>query len=146
MEDSGRYYNEERPNGAIGIDLYTEVHMNGILGFLENSTGLYLTDTVDALETIAAHDTAKTLRVIQRIMNEHGVTVERLRSDFAKVPEWITTFRELHGGELSQMVHEARKLYIYKHTAEAPFELSLFVLVISCDAPRLRRVHFHALS
>jgi hypothetical protein len=110
------------------IDLDTEVHMNGILGFLENSTGLYLTDTIDALETIAARDTAETLRTIQRIMNEHGVTVERLRSDFAKVREWqITTFRELHGEELSQMadliVQEARKLDIYKHTAEAAFEL-----------------------
>jgi hypothetical protein len=66
--------------------------MEGILGFLENPTGFYFTDTIDALEIIAAHDTAKILRGIQRIMYEHGVTVERLRSDLDQLQEWqITT-------------------------------------------------------
>jgi hypothetical protein len=110
------------------IDFDTEVHMNGILGFLENSTGLYLADTIDALETIAAHDTAETLRAIHRIMSEHGVTVQRLRSDFADATEFeITSFRELHGEELSQMadliVRESKKLYVYDRGAERVFDL-----------------------
>src|SRR5262249_61545068 len=74
------------------IDFDTEVCMNGILGFLENSTGFYLADTIAAMEVIGAHGTAATLRTIQRIMAEHGVTHERLRGDFARLQEWqITT-------------------------------------------------------
>jgi hypothetical protein len=61
------------------IDFDTEVCMNGILGFLENSTGFYLADTIAAMETIGARGTGTTLRTIQRIMAEHGVTHERLR-------------------------------------------------------------------
>ncbi len=115
------------------IDFDTEVHMNGILGFLENSTGLYFTDTIEALETIAAHDTAKTLRAIHRIMSEHGVTVERLRSDFADAQEFqITSFSELHGEGLSQMadliVQESRELYVYDPAAERVFDLLLAYL------------------
>jgi hypothetical protein len=63
-------------------------------------------------------------------MNEHGVTVERLRSDFAKFREFqISTFRELHGEELSEMAdligRKVRKLYIYDRAAERLFDLLL---------------------
>lgn len=110
------------------IDFDIEVHINGILGFLENSTGLYFVDTIDALETISAHVTAGVLRAIQRIMNEHGVAVQRLRSDFANTTEFeITSFSELHGEELSEMadliVRESRKLYVYDRPAEQVFDL-----------------------
>jgi len=100
------------------IDFDTELSMNGILGFLENSTGRYLADTIAALEMIAAHDTAAVLLTIERIMADHGVTHERLRADNAHMQEWqITTFAESHGEELSQMAkaigREAEKLYLY---------------------------------
>src|SRR5215510_16286987 len=86
------------------IKFDSEVCQNGILGFLENSSGFYLADTIAAMEAIGAHDTAATLRTIQRIMAEHGVTHERLRGNFARLQEWqITTFAETHGEELSQM-------------------------------------------
>ena len=49
------------------IDLDTEVTMEGMLGFLENFTGLYLVETIDALETLSAHKAAGTLRSIERI-------------------------------------------------------------------------------
>lgn len=109
------------------IDLDTEVAMNGVLGFLENSTGLYLADTIDALRTISAHKAADTLRTIQRIMSDHGVTVERLRTDLNNAQLYqITNFRELHGEELlpmaEQIEHEARKLNIYD-PAEPVFDL-----------------------
>jgi hypothetical protein len=100
------------------IDLDTEVLINGMLGFLENSTGLYLAETIEALETISAHNAAGTLRTIQQIMADYGVTVERLRRDFdgAQLYE-ITSFLEMHGDELSPMAEqierEARKLDLY---------------------------------
>jgi len=102
------------------IALDTEVMMNGMLGFLENSTGLYLVDTIDALEAISAHKTADTLRTIQRIMSDHGVTVEHLRRNVnsGQLHE-ITNFRKTHGEELVPMAKqidgEARKLYIYHY-------------------------------
>jgi hypothetical protein len=103
------------------INFDTAVLMNGILGFLENSTGFYLADTIAAMEAIGAHGTAATLRTIQRIMAEHGVTHERLRADFARLQEGqITSFAETHGEELSQMAdlvdQESNKLYIYDLT------------------------------
>jgi len=109
------------------IALDTEVAMNGMLGFLENSTGLYLVDTIDALEAISAHKTADTLRTIQRIMSDHGATVERLRTDLNNAQLYqITNFRELHGEELmpmaEQIEREARKLNIYDPT-EPVFDL-----------------------
>jgi Domain of unknown function (DUF4375) len=97
----------------------TEVTMEGMLGFVENSTGRYLVDTIDALETIAAHQTAETLRSIQRIMSDHGVTVEHLRRNLNNAQLYqITNFRELHGEELvpmaEQIDREAQKLYLYR--------------------------------
>ena len=105
------------------IALDTEVTMNGMLGFLENSTGLYLADTIDALEAISAHKTADTLRTIQQIMSDHGVTVEDLRRNVNSGQLYeITNFRKTHGEELVPMAKqidgEARKLYIYQYHPE----------------------------
>jgi hypothetical protein len=109
------------------IDLDTEVAINGMLGFLENSTGLYLADTIDALETISAHKAAGTLRTIQGIMGDHGVTVERLRKDLEGAQLFqVTNFLELHGEERLPMAeevdNEAKRLDIYD-PAEPVFDL-----------------------
>lgn len=111
------------------IDLDTEVTMNGMLGFLENSTGLYLVDTIDALETISAHRTAGILRTVHKIMGDHCITVGQLREQgFANVRHHqIISFDQAHGPGLSQMAdqieHEAKKLYIYAAAGEAVFDL-----------------------
>jgi hypothetical protein len=109
------------------IDLDTEVTINGMLGFLENSTGLYLVDTIEALEMIGAHKAADSLRAIQQIMSEHGVTVERLRGDLDKAELFeITNFLELHGEDLVPMAEqiecEARRLNVYD-PAEPAYDL-----------------------
>jgi uncharacterized protein DUF4375 len=111
------------------IDLDTEVTMGGMIGFLENSTGLYFVDTIEALEKICAHRTADILRAVQKIMSDHGVTAELLRAQgFAGLQLYqITSFRETHGPELAQMAdlidREARKLYLYDDAGEAVFDL-----------------------
>jgi hypothetical protein len=109
------------------IALDTEVTMNGMFGFLENCTGLYLIETIEALEAISAHKAADTLRTIQQIMSDHGVTVERLRRDLNNAQLYqITNFRELHGDALlpmaEQIDREAQKLDIYDPT-EPVFDL-----------------------
>src|SRR5262245_4456216 len=115
------------------IKFDSELCQNGILGFLENSSGFYLADTIAAMEAIGAHGTAATLRTIQRIMAEHGVTHERLRGDLDRMQEWqITNFAESHGEELSQMAdlvdQESNKLYIYDRTHDREGE-DVFVML-----------------
>jgi hypothetical protein len=99
------------------LDFDTEVCMNGMLGFLENSTGLFLPETIDAFDKIGASETASVLRAIEKTLKKHGVTPSRLRADFAGTQEFqITTFRELHGdlGTMPNEVEEdARRLYLY---------------------------------
>jgi hypothetical protein len=109
-------------------DFDTEVQMNGILGFLENRTGGYLSDTIEAFDAISSHKTADTLRAVQRIMSGHGVTAEQLRSDLANVQEFqVGSFAELHGGRLADMAQQisdkAMSLYLYKQDGEPVFDL-----------------------
>jgi hypothetical protein len=99
------------------LDFDTEVCMNGMLGFLENSTGLFLPETIEAFDRIGASETASILRAIEKTLEKHGVSPARLRADFAGTQEHqITTFRELHGdlGTMPNEVEEdARRLYLY---------------------------------
>ena len=84
--------------------------MNGILGFLENSTGQFLSLTVEALQQIGAKQVARCLEGIQKIMETHGVTNEKLQDDQSNSTEFqITSFSELHGEELEQMCCEIEK-------------------------------------
>jgi hypothetical protein len=55
------------------IKFNTELHMSGIHGFLENNTGYYLSETIEALEAIGAHETARTMGNIRAILVRHGV-------------------------------------------------------------------------
>jgi hypothetical protein len=50
------------------VDFDTEVHMQGIVGFLGNSTGRYLAETIEALRAIGASKTAGTLAEIRAIL------------------------------------------------------------------------------
>jgi hypothetical protein len=99
------------------LDFDTEVSMNGMLGFLENSTGLFLPETIEAFGRIGASETVSILRAIEKTLEKHGVSPARLRADFAGTQEYqIATFRELHGdlGTMPNEVEEdARRLYLY---------------------------------
>jgi hypothetical protein len=55
------------------IKFNTELQMSGIHGFLENNTGYYLSETIEALETIGAHATARTMGNIRAILVRHDV-------------------------------------------------------------------------
>jgi hypothetical protein len=99
------------------LDFDTEVSMNGVLGFLENRTGLFLPETIDAFERIGASETAAVLRAIQGTLEKHGVTPSKLRAEFVGAePYTVTTFRELHGnlGTMpNEVEQDARRLYLY---------------------------------
>lgn len=99
------------------LEFDTEVSMNGMLGFLENSAGLYFAETIEAFGKIGATATVSVLYSIKNTLDRHGVTPSSLRADFTATQEFqITTFRELHGdmGTMPQEVQEdAQRLYLY---------------------------------
>lgn len=99
------------------LDFDTELNMNGMLGFLENSTGLFFPETIEAFKTIGAFETVAVLQAIGNTLERHGVTPSRLRGDFDGTQEHqITSFQELHGdlGTLPDEVEEdAKRLYLY---------------------------------
>jgi hypothetical protein len=99
------------------LDFDTELCMNGMLGFLENSTGLYLSETIEAFDKIGATETAAVLRAIEKTLERHGVTPSGLREDFESTQQYeITSFQQLHGdlGTMTDEIEEdARRLYLY---------------------------------
>ncbi|MCE9532239.1 MAG: hypothetical protein K8T89_14135 [Planctomycetes bacterium] len=101
--------------------------MNGILGFLENSTRAYLDQTVDAFRIVGAGQTATTLNQIRDAMQRHSVSYLQLRSDFQGTSEFqITSFSQLHPGreDFADAVSElADSLYLYDKSGESPFLL-----------------------
>jgi hypothetical protein len=111
------------------LDFDTELNMQGMLGFLENSTGLYFPETIEAFDKIGASETTLILRAIERTLERHGITLSGLRTEFAGTQEYkVTTFRELHGdlGTITTEIEEvARRLYVYGEpgTGEAVWSL-----------------------
>ena len=99
------------------IDFDTELNMNGILGFLENSTGLYLDDTIEVLERIGATEDYEILKNIKDIMLRYNVGTKRLRDNVNQGSQYeITSFLKIHGQEYYSMAEEinivAEGLYI----------------------------------
>jgi hypothetical protein len=89
------------------IDFDTEININGMLGFLENSNGQHLDKIVEALRLIGAHKSEHELRLVQDCMRSHGVSWERLRADFEGHEAFeVTSFSELHGDLLREFSDE----------------------------------------
>jgi hypothetical protein len=115
-------------NVFLFIDFDTEVIMGGILTFLENSTGKYLSQTIIAFETIGAVGNAKHLAQIREIMKSFNVDHNRLRKDFEGLKLFeVTTLEKTHGKELNPMVEAIQKaaesLYLGRGSEENPYEL-----------------------
>ncbi|MBP3952889.1 DMP19 family protein [Halalkalibacter suaedae] len=100
------------------INLDTELNMQGILGFLENSTGLFLGDTIDTLQRIQAKEDYEILKAINSILEQNNVSTQDLRNNVDNQMEYsITSFSETHSSKYDAMVLEisevADKLYLY---------------------------------
>jgi hypothetical protein len=114
---------------TLVLDFDTEVSMSGILGYLENSTGRWLSETIEAFALIGARETADILRRVQAAMNRHGTTPATLRSDVdAGTLHGVVSFGELHGLKSEDMSREvteiAGDLYVGDPDAqEEPWQL-----------------------
>lgn len=127
---TGDWPNLENPLhiAILLVDFDTELCMNGILGFLENSIGAHLDRTVAAFSILGDEITAAVLQDIQRVMKKHEVTHQLLRAPHKKTVEYqITSFSQLHGPSLDEFAdeatHVARRLYIYDQSQQSPFHL-----------------------
>ncbi|WP_379159147.1 DUF4375 domain-containing protein [Paenibacillus sp. sgz5001063] len=92
------------------IDLDTELTMNGILGFLENSSGQYLLETIQALQHIGAAEDAEILEQIKQQLD----TTPAQRKASPSLYE-ISSFQDrytLNAEVLDGILHKAEGLYL----------------------------------
>jgi hypothetical protein len=96
---------------VLVIDLDTELAMQGILGFLQNSTGHYLDLTIEALDAIGARRTAATMARIHAVLARHD-------ADPSRRPPGDTYIAALwaNGGDAirHEICAEASQLYLYQ--------------------------------
>ena len=80
------------------VDLDTEVAMNGMVNFIGNSTGLYASQTVEALERIGCAEDASVLRQILAAAEAAGMTHAAIQADLSNLSERsVACFSEVHG-------------------------------------------------
>ncbi len=99
------------------INFDTELNMSGILGFLENSSGIFFEDTIETLKRINAKEDYEVFIEMKSIMEKYGVTTDDLNEDINQQTEYaISSFSETHGSQYDEMadrIEEAsEKLYI----------------------------------
>jgi len=92
------------------IDFDTELTMNGILGFLENSSGRYLSETVAALQLIGATKDAALLKEIEKQVEKINVETK-----IELNPYQVTSFEDRHSineEALKKIEELADRLYL----------------------------------
>ncbi|WP_307500117.1 DMP19 family protein [Paenibacillus brasilensis] len=93
------------------IDFDTELSMNGILGFLENSTGKYLNETISTLKLIKAEKDLSILEEIKKLIEDIN-----FNGEIKLEPYQVTTIEERHdiNDRILERIKElADGLYIY---------------------------------
>lgn len=94
------------------IDYETECSMNGIVGFLGNSSGQRLPETIDAIRVIGCVDHAITLEQISATAASGGMTHNVIQQDRAGMkPFAVTSFAELHGEKWNAIVGTIHALH-----------------------------------
>ncbi|WP_068774281.1 hypothetical protein [Paenibacillus sp. FJAT-26967] len=118
----GHYFNEiplVLKDIVLVIDMDTEMNMNGILGFLENSTGLYLNETIEALDRMEAFRDANCLRNIRAILLAYGIHLHHAgRAGTNPRALYEVSSRDKHQGTLLKdavgaIEAEASRMYLY---------------------------------
>ena len=147
----------EGDHALIVLDINLPL-LKGLPGFLGNSTGLYLTETIASLDLIGARRAANILRDVEKILHKHGVISSQLRTDIADCEvHQITSFRELHGnlgsfteeierdaqrlylcGEEGEHISSLLEVFVETHRQELLTELAIFDEVLASYEPCLK--------
>ena len=110
------------------IDFDSTLATQGVLGFLVNSTGMYVSETIAALKSIGAPLSAGVLEEIEGLMAGYGLTHAGLREIFKSAAGGqLASLSEVNRPELDQIAHGIRKASGW------------FTCVDSCEEP-LRRL------
>ncbi|WP_326400096.1 DMP19 family protein [Paenibacillus ottowii] len=93
------------------IDFDTELSMNGVFGFLENSTRKYLNETISGLKLIRAEKDSSTMEEIKKLIEDIN-----FNGEIKLEPYQITIFEERH--DINERILERIKeladgLYVY---------------------------------
>ena len=111
IRDDGRISDTSNPLSVIMllIDYETECSMSGITGYLGNSSGQRLPETIEALCRIGCAEHADVLSNIGTAAATGGMTHSEIQNDRAQLePFSVTSFAELHGDkwdEVSDTIH-----------------------------------------
>ena len=114
IRDDGRISDTTNPLSVIMllIDYETECSMNGITGYLGNSSGQRLPETIDALRTIGCSDHADVLHNIGSTAATGGMTHAAIQNDRTQLkPYSVTSFVELHGDKWAEVSDTIHNLY-----------------------------------
>jgi hypothetical protein len=94
------------------IDYEAECTINGIIGFLGNSAGSRLPETIVAMRKIGCIDHANILEEIQATATAAGMTYEAMQEDCAELTEFdATSFAELHGDKWNDACNRIQTLH-----------------------------------
>jgi hypothetical protein len=112
--DDGRISDTSNPLSVVMllIDYETECSMNGITGFLGNSAGSRLSETIVAVRQIGCIDHAHILEQIRETATGAGMTYGAIQDDCAGLAEFtVTSFAELHGDKWDDACDRIRELH-----------------------------------
>jgi hypothetical protein len=112
------------------IDFDTELNMNGILGYLENSTGKYIDETIEVLLRIGALKDGNALRSIMKILSDYRLSTGDLHNNLLNTMEYqIISFIQTHRINdidfYDRIQQEADNLYLYNQ------DTNIFDILIS---------------
>jgi hypothetical protein len=113
------------------IDLDTELSMNGILGFLENSSSRFINETIELLERIQADADARVLQEIKSILEAAMHSTDRLHQDLQQLQEYqISSFMQTHDideADVDQIEQAAEGLYLHRKEANIFENLEAYI-------------------
>jgi len=97
------------------IDFDTALAMSGIVGFLENSTGIMLDETIDTLRRINAVDDYRVMNKIKEILKKNEIEIKVLRENINSRSTYeILNIQEVHGLNFEEIINEDTNLYLYQ--------------------------------
>lgn len=109
------------------VDFDTELSMNGVTGFLENSSGKYINETIEVLERIGAYKDAEALKTIKNILKDNNLNTKLLNEDVQRLNQYeVSNFMQIHQITdmkiIDQIESISEKFYLYQEEEENIFD------------------------
>jgi hypothetical protein len=101
------------------VEFDMELNMNGVTGFLENSSGKYINETIEVLQRINAYKDADALKTIKKILKDNNLNTELLNDDLQSLNQYeISDFMQTHRITDSEIIDQienvSENLYLYQ--------------------------------